>query len=138
MKLNVTQAEILATEVQKQIKEIALVKKDAALEKQIKAAVEKRNKSARQLFSLKKELEEKEKEYRLFIETLNKDNDIDLSTNTYMTDKDVNYEGVLRSRKLKSVPSVQEVKSKIVMKSLFGSEQEMQDFLQALINEYAG
>lgn len=44
MKLNVTQAEILATEVQKQITEKSLAKKDAALEKQIKEACFKINK----------------------------------------------------------------------------------------------
>jgi len=136
MKLNVTQAEILATEVQKQIKEKALAKKDAALEKQIKNAVEKRNQIAKQLFNLKQEVEKKEKGYRLLIAKLNKENDISLNNNTYLVDKDVNYEQVLMDRKLKSVPSVQTIKNKIVMKSLFGSEQEMQEFLQALINEY--
>ena len=136
MKLNVTQAEILATEVQKQITEKSLAKKDAALEKQIKNAVEKRNQIAKQLFNLKQEVEKKEKGYRLLIAKLNKENDISLNNNTYLVDKDVNYEQVLMDRKLKSVPSVQTIKNKIVMKSLFGSEQEMQEFLQALINEY--
>ena len=35
------------------------------------------------------------------------------------------------------IPSVQQIKNKIVMKSLFGSEQEMQSFLQELVKEYS-
>ena len=137
MKLNVTQAEILATEVQKQIQEKTLAKKDAALEKKIKLAVDKRNKAAQQLVALKEELAKKEKEYSLFIEKLNKDNSISLDCSSYRANNPVDSEKIIKDLKLKSVPSVQQIKSKIVMKSLFGSEQEMQDFLQALINEYA-
>lgn len=133
MKLNVTQAEILATEVQKQITEKALAKKDAALEKQIKEACFKINKQLEKIKVAEKIVDGLKEERKETIKKINEN--FKLGIYQYLS-VPLDEEAEIKKYKSAQVPSTQEIKNKIVMKSLFGSEQEMQEFLQALISEY--
>lgn len=132
MKLNVTQAEILAGEVRKQIEEVALSKKDVATEKVVDSFIkeyETLSKEREKAYEICKTIDSKKD---ILIKNFNKKTGLN-----FYNGRTVKKEDFLNNIKQSKIPSVSQIKNKIVMKSLFGSEQEMQNFLQELVKEYS-
>ena len=132
MKLNVTQAEILAEEVRKQIEEVSFSKKDGAAEKVVDSFIkeyESLTKEREKAFEICKIIDAKKD---AVIKNFNKKTGLN-----FYSGRTAKKEDFLNNIKQSKIPSVSQIKNKIVMKSLFGSEQEMQAFLQELVKEYS-
>jgi hypothetical protein len=133
MKLNVTQANILAAEVHKQITDKALTNKvNTELKKTIdkfikeKKKVDERVQGAEDL--LKSFKNERDKFVGDFIESITYGQRFIPYTNKV--------EDIFKTLVSKRLPSQQDIYNKIVMKSLFASEKEFKDFIDSLIKEY--
>ena len=132
MKLNVTHAEILAGEVRKQIEEVAFSKKDVATEKIVDSFIkeyEALTKEREKAYEILKAIDAKKE---IVVKNFNKKTGLN-----FYSGRTTKKEDFLNNIKQSKIPSVQQIKNKIVMKSLFGSEQEMQNFLQELVKEYS-
>lgn len=132
MKLNVTQAEILANEIRNRI----LEQKNANVSQEVKQEIQ--------------QFIDETSTLSLAIKTLKEEIDVINDTSSKLEENfckkmnlqrfyrydNIDVESILKKILERSSPSTQEIKSKIIMKSLFGSEQEMQEFLAALVREY--
>lgn len=132
MKLNVTQANILAQEVVNEIKKSK--KNSVELEKKIKVFLDKYNKDTEAIKKLAQKKETLEKERSKFIKGFYKQFGIEKS---YMYSNDNKITLLLEEIKNKSVPTVKEIYNKIVMKSLFKTESDMEQFIKTLVEQYS-
>lgn len=132
MKLNVTQANILAHEVVDEIKKSK--KNSADLEKKIKVFLDKYDKDTKVIKDLAQKKEHLEQERSKFIKGFYKQFGIEKS---YMYSSDNKFTLVLEEIKNKSVPTVKEIYNKIVMKSLFKTENDMEQFIKSLVEQYS-
>lgn len=132
MKLNVTQANILAQEVVDEIKKSK--KNSVELEKKIKVFLDKYDKDTEAIKKLAQKKETLEKERSKFISAFYKQFGIEKS---YMYSNDNKITLLLEEIKNKSVPTVKEIYNKIVMKSLFKTESDMEQFIKTLVEQYS-
>lgn len=135
MKLNVTQATILAGEVRKSIVDTISNKKDLELNKIIQKFLKDKEVLSKKTKSLEEQYKKAKEEHEKHIGEFNRRYKTDLYTffaaYSNLTEKDI-----LQKINNKKIPSLDTIKNKIIMKSLFGTEKEMKDFLDNLIKEY--
>jgi len=129
MKLNVTQANIVASEVLNEIKKSKKPSKE--LEKKVKTFLDKYEKDSAVINDLENKKQELQKKRNQFI--VNFYRSFNLSR-TYIPVAKV--ENIIQEIENKSFPTQQEIYNKIVMKSLFTSEKDMQDFIKTIVEEY--
>lgn len=129
MKLNVTQANIVASEVLNEIKKSKKPSKE--LEKKVKAFLDKYEKDTAVINNLENKKQELQKKRNQFI--VNFYRSFNLSR-TYIPVAKV--ENIIQEIESKSTPTQSEIYNKIVMKSLFASEKDMQDFIKTIVEEY--
>lgn len=129
MKLNVTQANIVASEVLNEIKKSKKPSKE--LEKKVKAFLDKYEKDTAVINNLENKKQELQKKRNQFI--VNFYRSFSLSR-TYIPVAKV--ENIIQEIESKSTPTQSEIYNKIVMKSLFASEKDMQDFIKTIVEEY--
>lgn len=131
MKLNVTQAEILATEIKNQIQKKVKEKVNENLIREVDEFVNEYSALNAEYETLRERTtnkgDEKNRLEQKFCAKMNI---------SRFYNNNISSEMVLNKVQEQLSPSVKEIKSKIIMKSLFGSEQEMQEFLAALVREY--
>lgn len=132
MKLNVTQTRILAESIHQQIKDIVFAKElDGVVARDIKRFVDKAENLNKQLKELDKKRDELSKERKELIDNFNSNNDLSLWRSDTFT-----YETVTNSIKDKSVPKVDTIISNVTLKSLFSTDEELQDFINSIISKY--
>jgi len=129
MKLNVTQANIVASEVLSEIKKNKKPSKE--LEKKVKTFLDKYEKDSKVINDLNVKRQELEKNRTKFITDFYRSFNL---SRTYIPVAKV--ENIIQEIENKSFPTQQEIYNKIVMKSLFTSEKDMQDFIKTIVEEY--
>ena len=129
MKLNVTQANIVASEVLSEIKKNKKPSKE--LEKKVKTFLDKYEKDSAVINDLENKKQELQKKRNQFIANFYRSFNL---SRTYIPVAKV--ENIIQEIENKSVPTQQEIYNKIVMKSLFTSEKDMQDFIKTIVEEY--
>jgi len=129
MKLNVTQANIVASEVLNEIKKSKKPSKE--LEKKVKAFLDKYEKDTAVINNLENKKQELQKKRNQFIANFYRSFNL---SRTYIPVAKV--ENIIQEIENKSFPTQQEIYNKIVMKSLFTSEKDMQDFIKTIVEEY--
>jgi len=129
MKLNVTQANIVASEVLSEIKKNKKPNKE--LEKKVKTFLDKYEKDSAVINDLENKKQELQKKRNQFIANFYRSFNL---SRTYIPVAKV--ENIIQEIENKSFPTQQEIYNKIVMKSLFTSEKDMQDFIKTIVEEY--
>lgn len=129
MKLNVTQANIIASEVLSQIKKNKKPNKE--LEKKVKTFLDKYEKDSAVINDLENKKQELQKKRNQFIANFYRSFNL---SRTYIPVAKV--ENIIQEIENKSIPTQSEIYNKIVMKSLFTSEKDMQDFIKTIVEEY--
>ena len=129
MKLNVTQANIVASEVLSEIKKNKKPNKE--LEKKVKTFLDKYEKDSAVINDLENKKQELQKKRNQFIANFYRSFNL---SRTYIPVAKV--ENIIQEIESKSTPTQSEIYNKIVMKSLFASEKDMQDFIKTIVEEY--
>ena len=129
MKLNVTQANIVASEVLSEIKKNKKPSKE--LEKKVKTFLDKYEKDSAVINDLENKKQELQKKRNQFIANFYRSFNL---SRTYIPVAKV--ENIIQEIESKSTPTQSEIYNKIVMKSLFASEKDMQDFIKTIVEEY--
>lgn len=129
MKLNVTQANIVASEVLNEIKKSKKPSKE--LEKKVKTFLDKYEKDSAVINDLENKKQELQKKRNQFIANFYRSFNL---SRTYIPVAKV--ENIIQEIESKSTPTQSEIYNKIVMKSLFASEKDMQDFIKTIVEEY--
>lgn len=129
MKLNVTQANIVASEVLNEIKKNKKPSKE--LEKKVKVFLDKYEKDSKIINDLYVKRQELEKNRTKFVTDFYRSFNLN---NTYIPV--ANVQNIINHIESKSIPTQNEIYNKIVMKSLFTSEKDMQDFIKTIVEEY--
>ena len=129
MKLNVTQANIVASEVLNEIKKSKKPSKE--LEKKVKTFLDKYEKDTAVINNLENKKQELQKKRNQFIANFYRSFNL---SRTYIPVAKV--ENIIQEIESKSTPTQSEIYNKIVMKSLFASEKDMQDFIKTIVEEY--
>ena len=129
MKLNVTQANIVASEVLSESKKNKKPSKE--LEKKVKTFLDKYEKDSAVINDLENKKQELQKKRNQFIANFYRSFNL---SRTYIPVAKV--ENIIQEIENKSFPTQQEIYNKIVMKSLFTSEKDMQDFIKTIVEEY--
>jgi hypothetical protein len=130
MKLNVTQANILAQEVVNEIKKSKKPNKE--LEKKVKVFLDKYEKDSKVISDLESKKAKLVQERTQFI--LNFYRSYNLN-NSYIPVAKV--ENIVHQIESKLIPTKEEIYNKIVMKSLFATEQDMQNFIKEIVEQYS-
>lgn len=132
MKLNITQAGLIAQEVHTAIKAKKEEANHSATKKKIESFLKQVEKNKKEYDEVNKKCQELSKRNSTYILEQGKNVGV---KRAYITVSDT-VDSILKEYISSSVPGVETIKNKIILKSLFSSEEDMKSFINSLIEEY--